>query len=161
MIAIAIRAVAYASVFVGFLLVYLPARTLASANVTTPSRFGVPQAVGSIVTAIGALLAVWCIGTFVVTGRGTPAPFDPPRRLVVRGPYAFVRNPMYLGAALALTGAAMFYSSLLLLGYAAAFLLLMHLFVVWYEEPTLRQTFGNEYDAYCHGTRRWWPRWWR
>ena len=110
MIAIAIRAVAYASVFVGFLLVYLPARTLASANVTTPSRFGVPQAVGSIVTAIGALLAVWCIGTFVVTGRGTPAPLDPPRRLVVRGPYAFVRNPMYLDAALGLTGAAMFYS---------------------------------------------------
>ncbi len=66
---------------------------------------------------------------------GTPAPFDPPRQLVVAGPYRMVRNPMYLGAALALAGAALFYRSWALLLYCAAFLLITHLFVVGYENP--------------------------
>jgi protein-S-isoprenylcysteine O-methyltransferase Ste14 len=65
---------------------------------------------------------------------------------------------MYIGAGLALAGASLFYSSLVLLGYAAAFLLTTHLFVVLYEEPTLRRTFGTDYDAYCQQVRRWWPR---
>jgi protein-S-isoprenylcysteine O-methyltransferase Ste14 len=91
-------------------------------------------------------------------GRGTPAPFDPPRRLVIRGPYRFVRNPMYIGAGLALSGAALFYESLPLLIYGGAFLLACHLFVLSYEEPTLKRTFGPDYEAYCHRVRRWWPR---
>ncbi len=110
-----------------------------------------------MVSASGAALAVWCILSFALIGRGTPAPFDPPRRLVVRGPYRYVRNPMYLGAGLALAGAALFYRSSVLLAYAGLFLLLMHLAVVLYEEPTLRQTFGEDYEAYCKRVRRWWP----
>jgi protein-S-isoprenylcysteine O-methyltransferase Ste14 len=65
---------------------------------------------------------------------------------------------MYLGAALALAGAALFYESVALAGYAGAFLLLTHGFVIVYEEPTLRATFGVEYDQYCSQVRRWWPR---
>jgi protein-S-isoprenylcysteine O-methyltransferase Ste14 len=84
-------------------------------------------------------------------------PFDPPRRLVVAGPYGLVRNPMYIGAALALAGAGLFYESWALLGYCAAFVLVMHLFVVAYEEPTLRATFGVPYLGYCERVRRWWP----
>ena len=64
-----------------------------------------------VVGAIGAILALWCIATFIMIGRGTPAPFDPPRHLVVVGPYRLVRNPMYIGAALALAGAVLFYES--------------------------------------------------
>jgi Putative protein-S-isoprenylcysteine methyltransferase len=64
---------------------------------------------------------------------------------------------MYIGAGLALTGAGLFYESAFLLGYAGIFLLVCHLFVVWYEEPTLRRTFGNEYELYCHTVNRWWP----
>jgi protein-S-isoprenylcysteine O-methyltransferase Ste14 len=105
----------------------------------------------------GAALAVWCILSFAFLGRGTPAPFDPPRRLVLRGPYRYVRNPMYLGAALALAGAALFYRSGALLAYTGAFLLVMHAFVVWYEEPTLRRTFGESYEAYRRQVRRWLP----
>jgi protein-S-isoprenylcysteine O-methyltransferase Ste14 len=103
-------------------------------------------------------LALWCIFTFVFVGKGTPAPFDPPRRLVIQGPYRWVRNPMYIGAALALAGAALFYQSLGLLGYAGLFLLITHLFVVTYEEPTLRRTFGKDYETYCGQAGRWWPR---
>ena len=69
-----------------------------------------------------------------------------------------VRNPMYLGAALALAGAALFYPSLALLAYAGLFLLATHLFVIWYEEPTLKRTFRGEYEAYCRRVRRWLPR---
>lgn len=119
---------------------------------------GVLQIVGMAVGALGAAFALWCILTFALVGRGTPAPFDPPRRLVVQGPYRTVRNPMYIGAGLALAGAALFYQSLALLGYTGLFLLVTHWFVVLYEEPTLRRTFDGEYEAYCRRVRRWWPR---
>ena len=152
-----VRAITYATLFIGLVLVYLPARVLAVAGVTRPARVGVPQMAGTVVGAAGAALAVWCILTFAVVGRGTPAPFDPPRRLVVRGPYRYVRNPMYLGAGLALAGAALFYEAAALWAYAAAFLLLLHLFVIWYEEPTLQSTFGDDYEHYCRQVRRWWP----
>jgi protein-S-isoprenylcysteine O-methyltransferase Ste14 len=122
-----------------------------------PTAIEAPQIIGTIVASAGAVIALSCIFTFAWIGRGTPAPFDPPRRLVVRGPYRFVRNPMYIGAGLALGGAALFYESAPLLAYGAIFLLIAHLFVLWYEEPTLRRTFGPEYEAYCHRVRRWWP----
>jgi protein-S-isoprenylcysteine O-methyltransferase Ste14 len=118
---------------------------------------GAAQIAGLVVGVIGAILAVWCIATFVVIGRGTPAPFDPPRRLVAAGPYRLVRNPMYIGAGLALAGAALFYGSWWLLAYCAAFGLVMHFFVVVYEEPTLRTSFGEPYVEYCQRVRRWWP----
>jgi protein-S-isoprenylcysteine O-methyltransferase Ste14 len=152
------RAVTYATLFIGFVLVFLPARVLARAGVRPPAALGLPQIVGMLVVAAGAALALWCILAFAFVGRGTPAPFDPPRRLVVRGPYERVRNPMYVGATLALAGAALFYRSGALLGYAALFLALAHLFVVVYEEPTLRRTFGADYDAYRRRVSRWWPR---
>jgi protein-S-isoprenylcysteine O-methyltransferase Ste14 len=158
MVGVLIRAVTYATLFIGVVLVYLPAQALSWAGVVRPSRLGPPQLLGFLIGLSGAALAVWCILGFAVIGRGTPAPFDPPRRLVVRGPYRYVRNPMYLGAGLALAGAALFYRSSALLAYAAGFLLLMHLFVVGYEEPALRQTFGHDYEAYCRRVRRWWPR---
>jgi protein-S-isoprenylcysteine O-methyltransferase Ste14 len=153
-----VRAVTYATLFIGLLLVFLPARLLARSGLTGPPDIGVAQAAGMLVAAIGAALAVWCILTFAWLGKGTPAPFDPPRQLVVRGAYRFLRNPMYLGAAIALAGAALFYGSLALALYAAAFLLVTHAFVVWYEEPTLRATFGSDYEGYCRRVRRWCPR---
>jgi len=110
-----------------------------------------------IVGAAGATVAVWCILTFALVGRGTPAPFDPPRRLVMQGPYGHVRNPMYLGAALALAGAALFYETGVLWAYTAGFLVVMHLVVVLYEEPTLRRMFGEQYEAYFREVPRWWP----
>jgi protein-S-isoprenylcysteine O-methyltransferase Ste14 len=64
---------------------------------------------------------------------------------------------MYSGAGLALAGAALFYRSLALLGYCALFLFVCHLFVLGYEEPTLRRTFGEAYETYCRHVRRWWP----
>ncbi len=153
------RAATYAALFVGLLLVFLPGRVLSSTGVIQPSAIGARQLAGMLLGAFGATLALTCILTFVFVGRGTPAPFDPPRRLVVGGPYRLVRNPMYLGAGLALAGAAAFYQSLPLLGYAGLFLLISHVFVVLYEEPALRRTFEGNYESYCRRVGRWWPRW--
>jgi protein-S-isoprenylcysteine O-methyltransferase Ste14 len=157
MIAVLFRALLYGSLFASLVFVYLPGRTLAWAGVSIPHGWGLPQIGGFVVGAVGAALALWSIATFIVIGRGTPAPFDPPRRLVVRGPYAHVRNPMYWGAALALTGAAIYCESIALLAYVGAFLIVTELFVRWYEEPTLRQMFGAEYDVYCREVPRWRP----
>ena len=153
------RAVTYSALFIGLLLIFLPGRILSATGIVRPPAMGAPQVAGAILGAAGAALAVACIVTFVVVGKGTPAPFDPPRRLVSRGPYRLVRNPMYLGAGLALAGAALFYRSPSLFGYAAAFVFVTHGFVVLHEEPTLRRTFGAHYEAYCRQAGRWWPRW--
>jgi protein-S-isoprenylcysteine O-methyltransferase Ste14 len=152
------RAVTYATLFVGLVLIFLPARVLTASGIIPPAGIGTWQVVGMIVGATGAALALSCIVAFVYIGKGTPAPFDPPRQLIVRWPYRAVRNPMYIGAGLALAGAAVFYQSVALFAYSAGFFLVTHLFVVAYEEPTLRQAFGNDYKAYCETTGRWWPR---
>ena len=157
MVFVLARAVTYSALFIGLLLVYLPNRILSAAGIRQPTGIGIWQGAGMLLGVCGAALALTCILTFVSVGRGTPAPFDPPRRLVVRGPYRFIRNPMYVGAGLALAGAALFYQSLPLLGYAGLFLVCTHLFVVFYEEPTLRETFEGDYEAYCARVGRWWP----
>jgi protein-S-isoprenylcysteine O-methyltransferase Ste14 len=155
--AVLIRAIVYSTFFIGFVLVFLPARVLSWSGIARPASVGLTQGAGFVVGAIGSIIAVWCIATFVRVGRGTPMPLDPPRRLVDAGPYRLVRNPMYIGAGLALAGAALFYESWALLGYCATFAIVMHLFVVLYEEPTLRASFGDEYVRYCQRVRRWWP----
>jgi len=152
------RAATYSALFIGLLLLFLPRRILSATGVIQPAAVGAWQVAGMLLGVSGAALALTCILTFVFVGRGTPAPFDPPRRLVVRGPYRLIRNPMYVGAGLALAGAALFYQSIPLLGYAGLFLVITHLFVVLYEEPTLRRTFATDYDAYCRQVGRWWPK---
>jgi protein-S-isoprenylcysteine O-methyltransferase Ste14 len=84
--------------------------------------------VGFVVAAAGAMVAGACIATFVTLGRGTPAPFDPPREFVASGPYRYVRNPMYVGAAAVIMGAGLDVSSPSILMLGVAFLLTMHLF---------------------------------
>jgi protein-S-isoprenylcysteine O-methyltransferase Ste14 len=154
-----VRAVTYAALFGGFVLVFVPARVLALAGVTSPATFGSLQVAGMILSAGGAALAAWCVLTFVVVGRGTPAPFDPPRRLVIRGPYRFVRNPMYIGAGLALIGASLFYRAWELLIYVAVLWIVTHTLVVFYEERVLGQMFGRDYTEYRQQVRRWlWKR---
>jgi protein-S-isoprenylcysteine O-methyltransferase Ste14 len=153
-----VRTLTYASAFIGFVLIFLPARLLAWSGIVRPAAIEVPQILGVAIGSAGAAVALWCVFAFALIGKGTPAPFDPPRRLVVRGPYRFVRNPMYIGAASALAGAALFFESMPLLVYFSIFLLVTHLFVVIYEEPTLRRSLGPEYEAYCRRVRRWLPR---
>ncbi len=152
------RTLTYATLFIGLVLVFVPARILSWSGVVRPAELGIVESIGIVVGAVGGALALWCVMAFALVGKGTPAPFDPPRKLVVRGPYRYVRNPMYIGAALALCGAAIFYRSIPLLAYLGLFLIATNAFVLWYEEPTLARLFGEDYRAYRARVRRWLPR---
>ncbi|HZF10760.1 MAG TPA: methyltransferase [Thermoanaerobaculia bacterium] len=112
---------------------------------------------GFVLAGLGGLLALSCIVVFTFRGRGTPAPFDAPRVFVATGPYRFVRNPMYLGAAGVLAGAGLAVRSPAILFLTLGFLLLMHGFATLYEEPTLRARFGDSYAQYTRTVRRWIP----
>lgn len=113
---------------------------------------------GMALALAGALLTLWCIGTFALRGRGTPAPFDPPRELLAAGPYRHVRNPMYIGAFGVLLGAGLILRSPSIAGLSVLFLLAAHLFVLAYEEPALARRFGGSYLQYKSEVPRWLPR---
>jgi protein-S-isoprenylcysteine O-methyltransferase Ste14 len=113
---------------------------------------------GSPLILIGAAGLLWCVWDFFSAGRGTLAPIDPPKRLVVRGLYKHVRNPMYVSIVTILLGEAIFFESTLVLLEAGVFILLAHLFVVLYEEPVLQQKFGESYERYLRSVSRWIPR---
>jgi protein-S-isoprenylcysteine O-methyltransferase Ste14 len=110
------------------------------------------------VLAAGGALYVSCVWNFALRGRGTPAPIDAPKKLVTCGPYRFTRNPMYVGVLTVILGWAVLFQSGAVLKYALAVGLFCHLFVVLYEEPHLRRTFGPEYENYCVRVGRWLPK---
>ena len=114
--------------------------------------------VGWVVVGAGAFVLIQAFARFIHEGHGTPAPVAPTQRLVVGGLYRYVRNPMYLAVAATIIGQALIFGQLVLLLYAAAFLLTVAAFVHWYEEPTLRRQFGAEYEAYSHAVPGWLPR---
>lgn len=111
----------------------------------------------ALVVAAAPIMADFLV-RFVREGRGTPAPFAPPRHLVVRGAFRWVRNPGYLSAIAMIVGHGLLLGSAAVLVYAAGVALVLHLFVVAYEEPTLRRLFGRDYEAYCRAVPRWVPR---
>lgn len=114
----------------------------------------------AIPSVVGFSVALRCVWDFGRTGHGTPAPFAPPQRLVVVGLYRFVRNPMYLGFAAGWIGLWTIFGhpDPALIAGVATVALGIHLFVMLYEEPTLRRKFGADYEEYCRNVRRWWPR---
>jgi protein-S-isoprenylcysteine O-methyltransferase Ste14 len=131
---------------------------LLSRNPAPFAHIGPFQLLGLIPMAIGLAIYLRCAWDFASMGKGTPAPIDPPKRLVAHGLYRFVRNPMYVGVLLALLGEAWLFRSSALLIYAAIVFTWEHLFVVFYEEPALKRKFGESYSDYLARTRRWIPR---
>jgi protein-S-isoprenylcysteine O-methyltransferase Ste14 len=123
------------------------------ANLTLSLRL-----IGLLPLLLGVGLYFWCAGAFTFIGKGTPAPIDAPVFLVREGPYQWVRNPMYLAVLSVVIGEAILFHSLLLVGYALLAWVVVHLFVVFYEEPTLRRQFGESYAAYLRAVPRWLPR---
>ena len=108
--------------------------------------------------AAGATLLAVCIFEFARSGRGTLSPVDPPRHLVVRGVYRYVRNPMYLAVTLMLLGEAALLHSTALVVYWVCFFTAATLFVIGYEEPYLRSRFGASYEEYTRQVGRWIPK---
>ena len=126
---------------------------------TRQGRTATPAAWQAVpVIAAGIALYLWCVWNFAVVGRGTPGPWDAPRRVVATGPYRWVRNPIYLAALLIVLGEAWLFRSSALLAYAGAAAVFFHLLVTGYEEPTLRRRFGGTYLEYQRTVPRWIPR---
>lgn len=112
---------------------------------------------GIILNILGYSLAVWCVMLFIKEGKGTPLPFAPPKRLVLTGPYRFVRNPMVIGTVLFLLGNAILLGSAGIFIYTVIIFLIMHFFVL-VEERSLVRRFGAEYTSYLKDIPRWLPR---
>jgi protein-S-isoprenylcysteine O-methyltransferase Ste14 len=142
----------------GTVIIYVPFWLLTSQGGTLHLEVDSPWMLGAVPFLLGVALYLWCAWHFTFTGRGTPAPIDPPKHLVARGPYRVVRNPIYVGVVTALLGEALLFHSQSLAIYTALVLVGFHLFVFLVEEPLLRHQFGAAYQDYCAQVPRWIPR---
>lgn len=107
---------------------------------------------------LGSVILLWSFWNFLIQGRGTPAPIDPPKEMVATGFYRYVRNPMYVGVLAIIIGHFLWFGYWNLLIYAIIVFLAFHAFVTYYEEPTLRRKFGASYENYLKRVPRWIPR---
>ena len=142
----------------GSFTVWIPYFLLSSQVELFPFKTQAFRPVGAVLAALGVAFYGWCAWNFAFVGQGTPAILDPPKKLVSRGLYRFVRNPMYIGMSLIMMGESIFFSSSTLWVYALLVWFGFHLFVLWYEEPHLRKKFGSPYEEYCRTVPRWIPR---
>lgn len=119
-------------------------------------RAGAPlSALGALTVIAGWTVLLICAREFARAGRGTPAPYDPPRSLVTSGLYRFTRNPMYVGVVTAIFGQAIWFRSRDATIYGIAMALAFHLAILIYEEPRLTRVFGQQYLDYKHRVPRW------
>jgi len=125
------------------------------------SRWACTGAAGTVALTLlilGGGVYAWCVWDFAAFGRGTPAPVDAPKMLVARGLYRWTRNPMYLGVLTVIVGWAVLFRDTALIIYAGFVGVGFHLFVVGYEEPHLRHSYGKQYSDYCAQVGRWLPK---
>jgi len=153
---LALRSIFFALLLPGSVTLLIPYFILSRRAVPHWDVFGLA---GSIAIAVGAAILIRCIVDFARQGRCTLAPVDPPKELVARGLYRYVRNPMYVGVVLVLLGESALFRSTSLLLYTGVWFLIANLFVMLYEEPTLRARFGESYEQYRRSVGRWIP--WR
>lgn len=139
----------------GTVTLYVPYLLLSRSNVGLSPVSLVSAVPAAIAMIAGAAIYLRCAWDFAVDGLGTPAPIDPPKRLVVSGLYRRTRNPMYLGVLLMLLGECGMFAEFDLGVYAGVVALLFHVFVVFYEEPILAARFGQSYRDYCAAVPRW------
>jgi protein-S-isoprenylcysteine O-methyltransferase Ste14 len=114
--------------------------------------------IGIIAMVMGGILVLLCVFVFIVRGKGTPAVFDPPTEFVATGPYAYVRNPMYIGGFILLFGFGLYHTSIAMLILAFVLIIVFHLFVIMVEEPNLERLFGKSYLDYKKKINRWIPK---
>jgi protein-S-isoprenylcysteine O-methyltransferase Ste14 len=142
----------------GTLAVYLP-WTICRWRFASPLlRFFPFRIIGALMITAGLPILLDSFARFAIQGMGTPAPVAPPQHLVVTGLYRHVRNPMYVAVSLLIFGQGLLFGSVRLLEFGVVVWLGFFAFVVFYEEPVLRQKFGQEYEEFCARVPRWIPR---
>jgi len=152
-VALFLKNLAFTALVPGTVAIYVPLRIAADRSCS--SAGAVILAVAAF--SLGGAIYVWCVWDFATFGRGTPAPIDAPKRLVIRGLYRYTRNPMYVGVLTVILGWALLFQAGALVLYWLLVGAAFHLFVVLYEEPHLHRVFGNEYDTYRAQVGRWLP----
>jgi protein-S-isoprenylcysteine O-methyltransferase Ste14 len=153
------KTLVFVTVFVAFVVVYIPWAWAIRGSTVTYEGLSALRFLAVIPLLVGVYVILRCFFEFAWTGLGTPAPFDPPRALVVSGVYRYVRNPMYIGASLIILGETALFGSIRIgLEYVLIFLACTTLFVLIYEEPTLQAKFGDAYEEYCRDVPRFIPR---
>jgi len=152
-----VRSLLWTTLLPGFFAGYVPWRYFGVGQVRLDASNPL-QIAGLLWIAAGTLLLAACIFEFARSGRGTLSPVDPPRHLVVRGLYRYVRNPMYLSVTTIVLGEVLISRSTALAAYWVIWFAAVNLFVLGYEEPTLREQFGASYDEYTRRVGRWIPR---
>lgn len=153
---LALKAVLWSLVAPGTVAVAVPAILIATK--AGPFELGPGRWLGLPLMLLGAPVLVWCIVNFAREGKGTLAPVDPPKFVVRGGPYRVVRNPMYVSMFVILVGEAVFFESWPVAAWAAFMAAAWHVFVLRYEEPTLKRLFGDAYEEYRRSVPRWIPR---
>lgn len=141
----------------GTVAVYIPYRIIKGRHHSFSVSWEILPFVAAVFIFIGATIYLWCLWDFAVTGRGTPAPIDAPKRLVITGLYRHVRNPMYIGVLCIILGWAILYKSYAVLQYAILIWVLFQGVVILVEEPSLRRQFDTSYKDYCKKVKRWIP----
>ena len=150
-----LRSALWTILFPGIIAVYIPWRFF---GVRYASVEGIGGVIGWLLVLIGAVLLLASIVEFARRGKGTLSPVDPPKRLVVSGPYRWVRNPMYAGVVFMLVGQSLFTSGLGLVVYVAVLFGIVDVFITLHEEPYLEHMFGDSFREYKRNVRRWMPR---
>ena len=154
---VALKTLIFTIVAPGTLLGLIPWLILKASGEAVMPSFSI-WLIGLLPFCFGVVLYLWCAGAFTFIGKGTPAPIDAPVFLVREGPYRWVRNPMYIGVFSVLAGEIILFHSLWLFLYMLVAGVIVHLFVVFYEEPHLARQFGESYQAYLRTVPRWLPR---
>ena len=154
---LAFRSITWTVLLPGLVVGYVPWRFFGLADVR-PSFRSPAHLFGLSCIGLGAVFLGSCIWEFARRGRGTLSPVDPPRELVIRGLYRYVRNPMYLSVSLIVLGEFFLTRSRSLLVYWTVWFIAVNAFVIGYEEPALRRHFGGEYEQYMQQVGRWLPR---
>jgi len=152
---LAIRSLLFLILIPGTVAGYIPWRILRASHQLALPVLSISSALAAGLALLGIGVLLVCVWNFFQAGRGTLAPFDPPKQLVVRGLYRFTRNPMYNGVTALLLGEAWFFQSSGLFQYTLAIFIMFHLMVVIYEEQALETQFGESYRAYRAAVPRW------
>ena len=152
---LALRALFFVVLLPGTVAGYVPYQLLLASGQSRLPAIDLSTVCAYLLAALGALVLLRCVWDFFAAGKGTLAPVDPPRFLVVRGLYRYTRNPMYNGVLAVLLGEAWLFGSTSLVEYTLVVAVAFHLFVVLYEEPTLETAFEASYRAYRQAVPRW------
>lgn len=151
-----VKVVAFTVVVPGTVIVLVPYLILGDPSLESLDELGI-SLLGLLPIVLGAALYLRCAYDFAVLGGGTPAPIEPPARLVKGGPYRYSRNPMYVGILSILAGEVLLYREVSLLSYLLAVAVSFQIFIVAYEERALQRQFGEAYRSYRDAVPRWIP----